>query len=246
VLEITSDSEDSDVGLVFNKRKATRVPTLPTASPGGVVDSLRDSPPSATSPPPQTVQEERDEGAESAPPPLPLFEAAAASGSARPAPAPVPSLLEILIPGPVLKQFARGFNEGMSPGNPNRAEGMPFYMGAFLSIALDWRSQAQSVAMGRQALQSLKQEVGALKKEKKAWGLREETHQASLKMTQEAKEGAEAYAHEIEQAYADLLALFTYHQIQNIGLHEVVRAFEAQRKEIEGGPGSSVLREPRD
>ena len=38
---------------------------------------------------------------------------------------------------------------------------------------------------------------------------------------------------EIEQAYADLLALFTYHQIQNIGLQEVVRAFEVQRKEIE-------------
>ena len=69
---------------------------------------------------------------------------------------------------------------------------MPFYMGAFLSIALDWRSQAQSVAMGRQALQSLKQEVGALKGEKKAWGLREEAHQVSLKMTLEAKEGAEA------------------------------------------------------
>ena len=230
MLEITFDSEDSEVGLVFKKRKATRVPTLPIASPGGDVDSLRDSPASATSLPPQTVQEERDEGAESAPLPLPLSEEAAASGSAPPAPAPVPSLPEILIPGPVFRQFAQGFNEGMSQGNPNRGEGMPFYTGAFLSIALDWRSQAQSVAMGRQALQSLKQEVGALKEEGKAWGLREETHKASLKMTQEAKVGAEAYAHEIEQAYADLLALFTYHQIQNIGLQEVVRAFEAQRK----------------
>ena len=85
VLEITSDSEDSEVGLVFKKIKATRVPTLPTASPGGGVDSLRDNPPSAMSPPPQTVQEERDEGGESAPPPLPLSEAAAASGSAPPA-----------------------------------------------------------------------------------------------------------------------------------------------------------------
>ena len=140
MLEITSDSDDSDVGLVFKKRKATRVPTLPTASPGGGVDSLRDSPPSATSPPPQTVQEERDEGAESVPPPLPLSEAAAASGSAPPAPAPVPSPSEILIPDPVFRQFARGFNEGMSLGNPNRGEGMPFCMGAFLVIALDWRS----------------------------------------------------------------------------------------------------------
>jgi len=232
VLEITSDSEDSDGGLVFKKRRATRVPTLPTASPGGV-DSLRDSPPSATSPPPQTVQEEREEGAESVPPTLPLPVGAAASGSAPPAPASVPSPSEILIPRPIYRQLARGFTEGMSPGNPNRGEGMPFYMGAFLAIALDWRSQAQSIATGRQALQRLKQEVRALKEEKQAWGLREEAHQASLKMTQEAKEGAEAYANEIEQAYADLLAHFTYHQIQNIGLQKVVRAFEVQRKEIE-------------
>ena len=136
VLEITYDSEDSDGGLVFKKRRATRVPTLPTASPGGV-DSLRDSPPSATSPPPQTVQEERDEGAESVPPPLPLPVGAAALGSTPPALAPVPSPSEILIPSPIFRQLARGFTEGMSPGNPNRGEGMPFYMGAFLAIALD-------------------------------------------------------------------------------------------------------------
>jgi len=167
VLEITSDSEDSDGGLVFKKRRATRVPTIPTASPGGV-DSLRDSPPSATSPPPQTVQEEREEGVESVPPPLPLPVGAAASGSAPPAPALVPYLSEILIPRPIYMELARGFTEGMSPGNPNRGEGMPFYMGAFLAIALDWRSQAQSVATGRQALQILKQEVGAPKEEKQA------------------------------------------------------------------------------
>jgi len=129
--------------------------------------------------------------------------------------------------------LARGFTEEMSPGNPNRGEGMPFYMGAFLTIALDWRSQAQGVATGRQALQRLKQEVGALKEEKQAWGLREEAHQASLKMTQEAKEGSEAYAHEVEQAYADLLAHLTFHQIQNIGLQEVVRASEMQQKKLE-------------
>ena len=52
-------------------------------------------------------------------------------------------------------------------------------------------------------------------------------------MTQEAKEGAEAYAHEVEQAYADLLAHLTFHQIQNIGLQEVVHASEVQQKKLE-------------
>ena len=110
---------------------------------------------------------------------------------------------------------------------------MPYYMGAFLAVALDWRSQAQSVAKGKEALRKLKQEVGALKEKKQAWGLREEAHQASLKLAQKGKEGAEAYAHEVEQAYADLLAHLTSHQIQNIGLQEVARASEVQQKKLE-------------
>jgi len=121
----------------------------------------------------------------------------------------------------------------MSPENPNRGGGMPYYMGAFLAVALDWRSQAQSVAKGKEALRKLKQEMGELKKEKQAWGLREETHQASLRLAQEGKEGAEAYAHEVEQAYADLLAHLTSHQIQNISLQEVARASEMQQKKLE-------------
>ncbi|XP_068474971.1 classical arabinogalactan protein 9-like [Phaseolus vulgaris] len=70
VLEIISDDEDSDGGLVFKRRKAVRTPTLPAASPQGG-NSFRDNPPSATSLPPTMVQEETGEGAESAPPPSP-------------------------------------------------------------------------------------------------------------------------------------------------------------------------------
>ena len=81
VLVINSDSEDSGCALVFKKRRATAVPTLSTASPGGG-GSLRDDPPSATSPLPRTVQEEQDEGADLVPPPLPLHEVVEASGSA--------------------------------------------------------------------------------------------------------------------------------------------------------------------
>jgi len=54
VLEILSDDEDSDGGLVFKRRKAARVPILPTASPQGG-ESFRDNPPSATSPQPTIV-----------------------------------------------------------------------------------------------------------------------------------------------------------------------------------------------
>jgi len=66
---------------------------------------------------------------------------------------------------------------------------MPYYMGAFLAVALDWRSQAQSAAKGKEILRKLKQEVGVLKQEKQTWGLREEAHQASPKLAQEGKEG---------------------------------------------------------
>ena len=106
MLEIISDSEDSGSPLVFKKRRPARVPTLPATSPGGR-NSLRDDPPSATSPSPQAVQEEQDEGAESFPPSLTLSEVAAASGSVPPAPAPSPSSRELLIP-PCLQAVGTG------------------------------------------------------------------------------------------------------------------------------------------
>ena len=110
---------------------------------------------------------------------------------------------------------------------------MPYFKGAFLAVALDWRSQVQSAAKGKEILRKLKQEVGALKQEKKTWGLREEAHQALLKLVQEGKEGAETYAHEVEQAYLDLLAHLTSQQIHNIGLQEAARAFEMQQRKLE-------------
>ena len=41
MLEVLSDDEDSDSGVVFKRRKAARVPILPVASPQGG-DSFRD------------------------------------------------------------------------------------------------------------------------------------------------------------------------------------------------------------
>ena len=62
----------------------------------------------------------------------------------------------------------RGFNE-RSPGSYSgeaKKEGMPYYMGAFLAIALDWRAQAKIKAIEMQTLQALKREVATLKEEK--------------------------------------------------------------------------------
>jgi len=103
-------------------------------------------------------------------------------------------------------------------------------MGAFLEVALKWRTQARSAIKGREALRKLRQEVGALKEEKQNWVLKEEASQSLLKLAHEGREGAEAYARELEQAHADQLAQLTTYQIQSLGLQEAALASEAQRK----------------
>ena len=74
---------------------------------------------------------------------------------------------------------------------------------------------------------------GALKEEKQNWGLKEEASQASLKLAHEGREGAEAYARELEQAHVDQLAQLTSYQTQSIGLQEAALASEMQRKKLE-------------
>jgi len=138
VMEIISDDEDSDGVAPFKRRKAPRVPLLPAASPQGE-DSFRDNPPSATSLPPTMVQEETGEGAESAPPPPP------AGVSASPASvAAAPDL--IAIPPPIM-HLMRGFSGGSMPEGSDRKEGTPFYLGAFLAVALEWRAQARNAVL---------------------------------------------------------------------------------------------------
>jgi len=62
-------------------------------------------------------------------------------------------------------------------------------MGAFLAVALKWRTQARSAIKGREALRKLRQEVGALKEEKQNSGLKEEASQSLLKLAHEGREG---------------------------------------------------------
>ena len=85
-------------------------------------------------------------------------------------------------------QLMRGFNDKTSPGEPSgtpRSEGMPYYMGAFLVVALEWRAQAKSKAVEARALQALRQEVAALKEEKEnlchSWACQEEVYKAFLR-----------------------------------------------------------------
>ena len=99
-----------------------------------------DNPPSATSLPPMILQEERGEGAESAPP----------ETTASPAPdAAAPNF--IAIPPPIM-HLMRGFSGGTMPEGTDRKEGMPFYLGAFLAVALEWRAQARNAVLQAQTL----------------------------------------------------------------------------------------------
>jgi len=83
-------------------------------------------------------------------------------------------------------QLMRGFNDKTSPGKPSgvpRSKGMPYNMGAFLAVALEWRAQAKSKAVKAHALQT-RLEVAALKDEKenlcRSWACQEEVYKASL------------------------------------------------------------------
>ncbi|XP_068501441.1 uncharacterized protein [Phaseolus vulgaris] len=106
-------------------------------------------------------------------------------------------------------------------------------MGAFLPVAIKWRTQARNAIKGREALRKLRQEVGALKEEKQNWELKEEASQSLLKLAHEGREGAEAYVRELEQAHAAQLAQLTSYQIQNIGLQEAALTSEVQRRKLD-------------
>jgi len=223
VLGIISDDEDSDGGLVFKRRKAARTPILPATSPQGG-NSFRDNPPSATSLPPTMVQEETGEGDESAPPPPPV-EVSVAPASV----AAAPDL--IAIPPPIM-HLMRGFSRGSMPEGSDRKEGMPFYLGAFLVVALEWRAQARNVVLQTQTLQALEARVAALEEEKKALECQNEAYQTNLKLAQEAKEEAEKQLAEAMEFQADFYTREVTLQVQVTGLQGMVEAYEEVQKDL--------------
>jgi len=86
---------------------------------------------------------------------------------------------------------------------------MPYYMGAFLAIALEWRAQAKSKVGEMQALQALEREVATLKEEKlkleHLWERKEDAYKTSFIEIRKAEEAANLRLHEAGQKYADLL-----------------------------------------
>jgi len=118
----------------------------------------------------------------------------------------------------------RGFSGGLVPEGSNRREGMPYYMGAFLAIALDWRAQAQNTASKARDLQALKEEVAALKERKKIWERQDEAYQASLKLAQEAKEEVDRQLDEAREIPAELYVQVVSLQVQVTDLEDMAEA----------------------
>jgi len=140
----SEDEEDSAEGQVFKRRRTTRaapqVATF-TSSSSHVAESLREHPPSATSPPQPMALEGRVE-----------------SETAQPAPAPK-------LPLPI-QETLRGYLEKLSPHSQAegpKKEGMNYYMGAFIACANTWRDQARAKVIEASALQAMEKENALLK-----------------------------------------------------------------------------------
>ena len=215
---VPSDDEGSGEEHVFKRRRINIVVTSRSASPQRG-ESLRDNPPGTTSPPqPMDLEEE----VESTPPP---------AQTAAPASAP-----EVLTIPPAIMQLMRGFNE-RSPGSSSgeaKKEGIPYCMGAFLAIALDWRAQAKSKALEKQTLQVLEREVATLKGEKLKL---EEAYKNSLAETRKVEEAAILRLREADQKHADLLGSMVPLQAEVAELRAVAETSKAlgeKLNEIEG------------
>jgi len=100
----------------------------------------------------------------------------------------------------------RGFSGGTMPEDTDRKEGMPFYLGAFLAVALEWRAQARNAVLQAQTLQALETRVAALEEEKKTLERQNETYQTTLKQAQESKAEAEGQLAEAVELQADFYA----------------------------------------
>jgi len=188
VLVVSSDEEGSGGGIVFKRRRAARAPTPPAASPQGG-NSPVDTPPSASCPIASTVQGEEGDGAAQTPAPPPAETSVTPAASVA-----IPDIISL--PPPIM-QLLRGFNGEDMPESPDRKEGMPYYLGAFLSVALDWRSQARNAAWLAHKLETLETKmsilepkVSALEQENEKLKRQDEASQTSLKLAETAKEEA--------------------------------------------------------
>ncbi|XP_068475007.1 uncharacterized protein [Phaseolus vulgaris] len=118
------------------------------------------------------------------------------------------------------------------PEGSDRKEGMPFYLGAFLAVALEWHAQARNAALQTQTLQALETRVAALEKERKILGRQNETYQTTLKQAQETKAEAEKQLAEAVELQVDFYAREVALQVQVTSLQDIVEAYEEVQKDL--------------
>jgi len=159
---------------------------------------------------------------------LPLLAAASVAVAAASV-AVAPDL--IAIPSPIMHMM-RGFSGGSMPEGSDKKEGIPFYLGAFLAVVLEWRAQARNTVLQTQTLQALETRVAALEEEKKTLGCQNEAYQTTLKQAQEAKEEAEKQLAEAVELQADSYAREVTLQVQVTGLQGMVEAYEEVQKDL--------------
>jgi len=127
----------------------------------------------------------------------------------------------------------RGFNGESMPESPEPKGGNALLHGAFLAVALDWRTQARNAALQAQTLQALETRVAALEEEKEKLRRRDEASQASLQLAEKAKEETEKQLAEAAKLQADFLARETTLQIQVTGLQGTVETCKEITKGLE-------------
>jgi len=219
VVVVPSEGEkDSGEGQVFKRRRTTQAPpqvvTSASSSSHGI-ESIREYPPSATSPPQPMALEGGVESEPAQPPPAPKL--------------PMP-----------IQETLRGYLEKMSPSSQAegpKKEGMNYYMGAFIACANTWRAQAKTKAVEASAFQALEKENTSLKEEKetlaRCWERKEEAYKVSLKVAQKAKEEANKRLHEAGQAHAELLNQVVPLRVKAVELEGEVEASKIQQKKLE-------------
>ena len=103
---------------------------------------------------------------------------------------------------------------------------MPFYLGAFLAVALDWRTQARNAAWQSHKLQTLETKISTLEQENEKLRRQDEASQASLKLAETAKEEAEKQLAEAADLQTDFHTQEIALQVQVTGLQAMIEACE--------------------
>ena len=109
---------------------------------------------------------------------------------------------------------------------------MPFYLGAFLAVALEWRSQARNAVLQAHTLQALETKASTLEEEMRTLGRQNEAYQTSLKQIRESKAETEKQLAEALELQAGFYTREVALQVQVTGLQELVKADAETQKDL--------------